>query len=464
MASAKARHKVGLGLLGSGVVGEAIQDIVFNDLKGQVGSDLQLEIRKIYTRRPKEKKWFSNHPSLFTTKAEEVIDDPGVGHRCRSPRVSARGGASYISRLYPACFRAGKSVVTSDKAVLARFGKELWAAAKKHGSQLRFEACVGGGIPVIRSLTESFAVEEPEAIFGIVNGTCNYILSQMEKSGKPYADALKEAQQKGYAETNPTADVSGSDAEAKLLLLSAVGFGLQLQPGTTWRKGIEDIHAVDFRYAGRTGSSTIKHLAVAKRNGQAVEVFVSPALVARENFLAGIDGATNAICFKGKKSGGSRVDRDCDYVLVGPGAGGGPTAVAVLGDVCELARGEGRFAGLPSLVPEGVLRVQPAEEITGSFYVRFIVKDRAGIVGDIGQTFGRLAVNISEIWQLRHSEEELRALAESYNLKENPKEILPFVITLECATLRQMREALDSIRNRDYILVDPVWFPIWGTK
>ena len=115
-------------------------------------------------------------------------------------------------------------------------------------------------------------------------------------------------------------------------------------------------------------------------------------------------------------------------------------------------------------MPEGVLKVQPAEEITGSFYVRFIVKDRAGIVGDIGQTFGRLAVNISEIWQLRHSEEELRALSQSYNLKETPKEILPFVITLERATLRQVREALDSIRNRDYIVVDPVWFPIWGTK
>ena len=216
----KARHKVGLGLLGSGVVGEAIQDIVFNDLKGQVGSDLQLEIRKIYTRRPKEKKWFSSRPSLFTTKAEEVTDDPSVDivvevlgfqHETELPVFR-----DYILR----ALELGKSVVTSDKAVLARFSKELWAAAKKHGKQLRFEACVGGGIPVVRSLTESFAVEEPEAIFGIVNGTCNYILSQMEKSGRPYADALKEAQQKGYAETNPTADVSGSDAEAKLLLLS----------------------------------------------------------------------------------------------------------------------------------------------------------------------------------------------------------------------------------------------------
>jgi len=265
-------------------------------------------------------------------------------------------------------FEKGKSVVTSDKAVLATFGNEIWAAAKKYGRQLRFEACVGGGIPIIRSLSESFAAEEPEAVFGIVNGTCNYILSQMEKSGKPYADALKEAQQKGYAETNPASDVSGSDAEAKLLLLNAVAFGLQLEPGTTWRKGIEDIHAVDFRYAGRTGSSTIKHFAVAKRQGQVVQVFVSPVMLPRENFLAGIDGATNAICFKGKKSGGARRDRDCDYVLVGPGAGGGPTAVAVLGDVCELCRGgQGRFAGLPSLVQPGTLEVQPEDEIDGSF-------------------------------------------------------------------------------------------------
>ena len=464
MTSAKARHNVGLGLLGSGVVGEAIQDIIFNDLEGQVGSDLRLEIRKIYTRKPNGKKWFSSRPSLFTTKAEEVIDDSGVEivvevlgfqHEAELPTIR-----NYLLR----ALERGKAVVTSDKAVLARFGKELWAAAEKHRRQLRFEACVGGGIPIIRSLTESFAVEEPEAVFGIINGTCNYILSQMEKSGKPYAEALKEAQEKGYAETNPTADVSGSDAESKLLLLSAVAFGLQLQPGTIWRKGIEDLHAVDFRYADRTGLSTIKQLAVAKREGEAVEVFVSPVLLLRDNLLAGIDGATNAICFKGKKSGGSRGDRDCDYVLVGPGAGGGPTAVAVLGDVCELARGEGGFAGLPALVPQGSLKVQSPEEIAGSFYVRFIVKDRAGIVGDIGQTFGHLAVNISEIWQLRHSEEELRALTQSYNLRENPKEILPFVITLERANLRQIREALDSIRNRDYILVDPVWFPIWGTK
>jgi homoserine dehydrogenase len=465
MSSMTARRKIGIGLLGAGVVGEAIQDSLLDAHQGKIGADLELELRKIYTRNPKTKKWFKQRPELFTSQATEVIDDPTVEILIEALGFQEPADLAIFRDYILRAFDNGKSVVTSDKAVLARYGKEIWAAAQRSGQQLRFEACVGGGIPVIRSLSESFAVEEPEAVFGIVNGTCNYILSQMEKSAQPYAEALKEAQQKGYAETNPAADVSGSDAEAKLVLLSSIAFGLQLQPGTTWRKGIEEIHAVDFRYAGRTGSSTIKHLAVAKRSGSSVEVFVSPVLMPRDNLLAGIHGATNAICFNGKKSGGARRDRDCDYVLVGPGAGGGPTAVAVLGDVCELARAKPAwFTGLPSLVQSGILAVQPQDDIEGSFYVRFIVKDRAGIVGDIGQTFGALGVNIAEIWQLRHTEEELHALARSYRLKEDPKKILPFVITLERATLRQMRDALDSVRNRDYIVVDPVWFPIWSAR
>jgi homoserine dehydrogenase len=464
MASAIKRRKVGIGLLGSGVVGEAIQDILFGGRKGEAGREIELELRKIYTREPKNKKWFARKPSLFTAKAEDVLDDPGVDIVIEALGFQKPSQLPQFRDYFLRAFRNGKSVVTSDKAVLARFGKEIWAAAEKDRQQLRFEACVGGGIPVIRSLSESFAAEEPEAVYGIVNGTCNYILSQMEKSERPYAEALAEAQQKGYAETNPTADVSGSDAEAKLLLLSRVAFGMDIAPGMIWRKGIENIHAVDFRYAGRTGSSTIKQLAVAKRSGDSVQVFVSPVLLPRENFLANIDGATNAICFAGSKSAAGRGERDCDYVLVGPGAGGGPTAVAVLGDVYELARGGAASAGAPTLIKPGSLKLQAEDDIDGSFYLRFIVKDRAGIVGDIGRTFGRIGVNISEIWQLRHSEEELRDLAQSYKLKVKATAILPFVITLEKATLRQVRQALDSLRDRDYILVEPVWFPIWGAK
>lgn len=464
MVSVSQRRKVGIGLLGSGVVGEAIQDILFHRRNGQVATDVELEVRKIFTRNPRSKRWFRERPDLFTAKAEEVIDDPGVDIVIEALGFQTPSQLPRFRDYFLRAFRNGKSVVTSDKAVLARYGTEIWAAAKKSGQQLRFEACVGGGIPVIRSLSESFAVEQPEAVFGIVNGTCNYILSQMEKSGRPYAAALAGAQQRGYAETNPASDVNGSDAEAKLLLLAMVAFGLQIQPGKIWRKGIEQIQAVDFRYARRIGSSTIKQLAVARRRGSRVEVFVAPALVPGENFLAGVDGATNAVCFAGKSSGSGRGERDCDYVLVGPGAGGGPTAVAVLGDVCELARGERRFSGVPSLIAPGTLKLQPQDDIDAPFYIRFVVKDRPGIVGDIGRTFGRIGVNISEIWQLRHVEEELRSLTESYRLRHKSKDLLPFVITLERATLRQVRKALDSLRDRDYILVDPVWFPIWDRR
>jgi homoserine dehydrogenase len=464
MNQASTHRKVGVGLLGSGVVGEAIQNILLSPSRRSAAANVDLELRKIYTRNPSAKKWYASQPSLFTASAEEVIDDPGVEIVIEALGFQDPAQLALFRDYFLRAFEKGKSVATSDKAVLAHYGTEIWAAAKKHAAQLRFEACVGGGIPIIRSLSESFAVEEPEAVFGIVNGTCNYILSQMEKSGKAYDQALAEAQAKGYAETNPAADVGGSDAEAKLLLLSAVTFGLQLQPGNTRRQGIDKIHAVDFRYAARAGASTIKHLAVAERDGDRVHMFVSPVLMPGDNLLAGIDGATNAICFKGRTSGGA-TRRDADYILVGPGAGGGPTAVALLGDVCELARGgASRFSGLPSLVPPGTLKLQAQDEIEGSFYLRFIVKDRAGIVGDIGQTFGAIGVNIAEIWQLRHSEEERRALVESYRLDATPREILPFVITLEKARMGEVARALDSLKNRDYILVDPVWFPIWGAK
>ncbi len=464
MAIKKQRQKVGLGLLGSGTVGEAVQDLLFKELKQK--PDLNLEIVKIYTRRPEGKRWYSTYPRLFTTKAEEVIDHPEVDIIVEALGFQEEKQLSAFRNYIIRAFEKGKSVVTSDKAVLARFGKEIWAAAERHGKELRFEACVGGGIPIIRSLHESFAAEEPESIYGIVNGTCNYVLSEMKRSGKSYEEALREAQERGYAETNPKADTTGMDAEAKLILLAAVTFGLHTEPGRIWRKGIDEIHAIDFLYADRKGCGTLKHLAVARSDGDAIEGFVSPVLVPHDHFLATIDGPTNAIFFKGKRSGGDgaegREGRDWNYVFVGPGAGGGPTAVAIMGDVCELARGgERRHPALRSLAAPGALTLKSADQIAACFYIRFVVKDRPGIVGDICQTFGKAGINVSEIWQLNHSEEELRVLAKSYRLAEKPGKILPFVITLEQATVGQIKNALAIIGRKDYMLVDPVWFPIW---
>jgi homoserine dehydrogenase len=467
MAKVRKREKVKLGLLGSGTVGEAVQDFVFEDtLKTE--SEPELEIVKIYTRHPQSKKRYAERPDLFTTKPEDVTDDPEVDIVIEALGCQREEELADFKNSIIRAFQRGKPVVTSDKAVLAKYGREIGSAAEEHGQVLRFEACVGGGIPIIRSLTESFAREEPEVIYGIVNGTCNYVLSEMKGGGKPFGAALREAQERGYAETNPELDISGRDAEAKLILLAAVTFGLDVKPGVLLCRGVEQIHSIDFQYADRKGGSTIKHVAVARRNGDSVEAFVSPVLVRRDHLLSAIDGPTNAIFFKGKRSDerrgeGETEGRDWNYVFMGPGAGGGPTAIAILGDVCEIARGRPRGAARwPNFFAHARMRAQPGDEIKGCFYIRFVVIDRAGIVGDIGEAFGRTGINISEIWQLHHSRDELMTLANSYQLSETPANILPFVITVENATVRQIKEALKILAQKDYILVDPVWFPIWN--
>lgn len=449
--------KVKLGLLGSGTVGTALQDFIFE-------KNLDLEIAKIYTRDPGGKKWHPKHPELFTTKPEEVLDHPEIDILVEALGATEEKDLAQFSDYIIRAFKNGKAVVTSDKAVLARFGKEIWAAAERYGQELRFEACVGGGIPIIRSLTESFAAEEPEALYGIVNGTCNYVLSSMAREGKSYEAALREAQERGYAETDPKADTSGFDAEAKLILLIAVAFGCHIEPGRIWRKGIEEIHALDFLYASQKGRCTIKPLASARSRGSRIEAFVAPALVPYDHFLSAIEGPTNAIFFKGKRSAEEDQGRkkDWDYVFAGPGAGGGPTAVAILGDVLDLARGRAkRGPRPPSLLPPGSVELQPQDDMSFSFYSRFVVRDQAGIVGDICQAFGKMGIHISEVWQLSHSSEELGALARSYGLRQKPDQILPFVITLERAGLGQIKKVLEIIRGKDYILVDPVWLPIW---
>ena len=484
MAPSRDSHKVKLGLLGSGVVGEAIQEFIFNGyLPGKLAVDL--EIVKIYTPHPAQKSRYSTHRALFTTDPEEVTDHPEIdivvevlGSQDESHLALFR---DYIIR----ALQKGKAVVTSDKAVLARFGREIREAARKYHQELRFEACVGGGIPIIRALTEGFAAEEPEAIYGIVNGTCNYILSEMEKGGSSYEQALKEAQDRGYAETNPKADTSGMDAEAKLILLAAVTFGLHVKPGVIWRKGIEEISPIDFLYAGRKGACTIKQLAIARKADDAIEALVAPVLVPRDHFLATINGPTNAIFFKGRRSqetfvslsrtrplkgkvgnqGSLPEGRDWNYVFVGPGAGGGPTAVAILGDVCELAQGRGRrLPGPPSLVAPGGLAVQSQDKICSRFYLRFIVEDQPGIVGDICQILGGRGINVSEIWQLHHSQDELKGLAQRYRLTEKAGQILPFAITLEKSSVGQVQEALATIHQRDFVVAHPIWLPIWGLE
>ena len=455
--------RVHLGILGAGTVGGAVHDLIANGHLARFG--VEADVVKVFTRTPGGKARYRVSPELFTTEAAEVTGHPDVDIVVE---VLGAGGPDDLlaqKEWVVDALRNGKSVVTANKALLVAHGAEIWTAARECGRAVRFEACVGGGIPIIGPLTQSLSAERPRAVYGLVNGTCNYILTEMAQRGRSYEDALASAQALGYAEADPDADVSGRDAEAKLLLLSSITFGTRLKPGVIHRKGIEGIHAIDFLYAARKGRSTIKSVALARSVDGALEAMVTPMVVPEDHFIARIDGVTNAMFFKGEVSDGGAPDGgDWDYVFAGPGAGGGATAMAVLGDVHELVvrSDDAPFLPVESIVP-GVGSVRPEDDLRASFYVRFVVRDQSGIVGELCQIFGEKRINVSEIWQLEHAGEELESLAGAGKGRAASSEILPFVITLEETSVGQLRQALERIAQKDYVLAEPLWLPIWRT-
>ncbi len=452
---------VRIGILGAGTVGGAVHELVVSGHLARFGVDA--EVVKVFTRRPEGKPGYAASPALFTTDPAAVTGHPDVDVVVE---VLGAGGPDHLraqAEWVVDALRHGKPVATANKALLVAHGPEIWAAARESGRAVRFEACVGGGIPIIGPLTQSLGAERPAAVYGLLNGTSNYILTEMAQRGRSYRDALASAQALGYAEADPDADVSGRDAEAKLLLLASITFGARLKAGVIHRKGIERIHAIDFLYAARKGRATIKSVALARGIGDALEAMVSPMVVPERHSIASIDGVTNALFFKGEVSdGGAPGASDWDYVFAGPGAGGGATAVAVLGDVQELVlrSGDAPFLPVESIVP-GVDAVRPQEDLRASFYVRFVVRDQSGIVGELCQIFGDQRINVSEIWQLQHTEEELESLVGAGKGGAAAREVLPFVITLEETSVGQLRQALERIAQKDYVLAEPLWLPIW---
>ena len=455
--------RVRIGILGAGTVGGAVHDLIVDGHLARFA--VEAEVVKVFTRSPESKTRYQVSPELFSTDPAAVTRHPDVDIVVE---VLGAGGPEDLraqKEWIVDALRHGKSVVTANKALLVAHGDEIWTAARECGQAVRFEACVGGGIPIIGPLTQSLSAERPAAVYGLVNGTSNYILTEMAQRGRSYDDALASAQALGYAEADPDADVSGRDAEAKLLLLSSITFGTCLKPGAIHRQGIERIHAIDFLYAAQKGHSTIKSVALARNDGGVLEAMVTPMVVPEDHLIARIDGVTNAVFFKGEVSDGGAPDAgDWDYVFAGPGAGGGATAVAVLGDVYELVTRDGDKPFLPvASIVSGVSSVLPEDDLRASFYVRFVVRDQSGIVGDICQIFGEKQINVSEIWQLDHDEEELESLIGAGKGGAGPGDILPFVITLEETSVGQLRQALERIAQKDFVLAEPLWLPIWRT-
>jgi homoserine dehydrogenase len=325
---------------------------------------------------------------------------------------------------------AGKFVVTANKKLIAAHGPELSALAREHGVALYFGASVAGGIPVIDALQEGLAGDRLYKISGILNGTCNYILTKLESAGVSFAEALAEAQAAGFAEADPTDDVDGYDARAKLVILSRIGLQSILQPEQVPCTSIRFVDAVDFTYAHELGC-TIRQISRAERREQQVYASVQPALVPIESPMAHITGSLNLVVSAGKYGG--------QTAFSGHGAGGHSTAVAVVSDLLAIAR-SGRTARPRSM--------SVAMPVSGNFeskqYIRFVVRDRPGIVAAIANTLAAHSINIDALLQKPGFD----------------KDALPFVVTLEPCPAQQLQAAMDEMSKFEFMLQPPLTMPI----
>ncbi|MDH5371731.1 MAG: homoserine dehydrogenase, partial [Acidimicrobiia bacterium] len=322
---------------------------------------------------------------LLTDEAQEVIDDPAV-----ELVVEVMGGLDPAGELVLRALAAGKPVVTANKELVAARGLELIEMAEQRGVSLLFEASVGGGIPIIRPLSESLAGEQVRRVMGIVNGTTNYILTRMFEDGADYAEVLADAQALGFAEADPTADVSGADAAAKAAILASLAFGTWVAGDDVFREGIQDLHPADFRFAADLGYVP-KLLAIAEDTDAGVLVRVHPTLVPQDHPLASIRGAHNAIYLEGPAVG--------ELLFAGPGAGGEPTATAVLGDVIVAARELLARSQVAPRIRFAPGRILAFGEAVTKWYVRLEVEDSSGVLAKIAAVFGEYDVSIASVWQ-----------------------------------------------------------------
>ena len=423
-------NRLRIGLLGCGNVGAALVTLL-DERRDAVAArtGLELEITRIAVRSTAKDRGLRIDPSVFCTDAADIVSDPEI-----DIVVEVIGGIEPARSLLHDAIAAGKPVVTGNKELLANHGAQLFAAADDAGVDLLFEAAVAGAIPLIRPLRESLAAEPVQRIMGIVNGTTNYILTQMADRGASYAEALSEAQSLGYAERDPTADVEGFDAAAKAAIIATVAFGAVVVVGDVYREGISRIALHDIEMARRLGYA-VKAIAVAERAGDGdgerpeVAVRVHPAMVPFQHPLASVRDSFNAVFIQGDAVG--------ELMFYGRGAGGRPTAGAVLGDLVDAAvnlasGGPGRIGRLVRA------SVRSIDDLRSAYYIGMEVADQPGVLASVAAVFGRHEVSIRSM--------------EQHGLRDDARLVF---ITHEClerdlqATLRDLRglEAVHDLGN-----------------
>jgi len=381
-------RSVTVGILGLGNVGAGTVRLL-QDRRAAIEARLGavLEVRQVCVRDLGRRRAVELAPELLTTDPAQVIDDP-----LTDIIVELVGGVEPACTYILAALRAGKHVVTANKAVLAERGAEIFATAAAHGRAVYFEGSVAGGIPILRSLREGLASDRIDVVAGIVNGTSNFILDAMTRSGADFAEALRGAQAAGYAEADPSLDVGGGDAAHKLAVLALVAFGVRVDPRLIVTEGITGISALDIRTAGELGY-VVKSLAIAHETAAGPCLRVHPTLVPRSHVLAGVTGAYNAVLVESRALGRS--------LYYGRGAGMMPTAVAVVSDLIELARD--LVAGVAPPVAPAVRELAPApmDLLEHENYLCVHVPNVPGVLGRVATCLGRHGVSISRMIQDR---------------------------------------------------------------
>ena len=381
------KRPLNVGLIGLGTVGSQVADRMLSwgpQLSRRAGVELCL--KKVLVRDVAKRRAIAVSGDLLTADASELLDDRAI-----EVVIEVAGGDEPVRSYLERAIQAGKHVITANKVVMAKHGPQLLDQAAEKNVDVYFEAAVGGGIPLISTFRTDLQANRIDRVSAVLNGTTNYMLGRMSSAGLAMADAIKEAQDAGYAEADPTDDVGGYDATYKLAILSSIAYEIKVHPGDIYREGIDGIEPVDFRYARELGYA-IKLVAHTQRHEGRVEARVHPAMVPLEHPLARVEGAENAVYVEGDLVG--------KVLLVGQGAGGRPTASAVVGDLIDLARSIRRgVQSRPSFTFDDRIRVVPIGEVKTRAYYRIQAEDRPGVVAAVGQVFAEEGVSISSFIQ-----------------------------------------------------------------
>ncbi len=422
------KSRVCVGMVGFGTVGTGVAKILTQNgalIRRRVG--VPVELVRVADLDITTDRGVRLPQGVLTSDVRAVLEDPSI-----DIVLELIGGYDAAKRVILDAMAKGKQVVTANKALLAVHGEELFEAAARHRVDLGFEASVGGGIPVIRALTEGLAANTILSIYGIINGTANYILSRMSREGHAFQEVLTEAQRAGYAEADPTLDVAGIDSAHKLSIMVSLAYGTPVNFKEIYTEGITKITPLDITYAGEFGF-TIKLLAIAKFLDGEIEARVHPTMIPSSSPVAQVEGVYNAIQLVG--------DAVNDIVFYGQGAGSMPTGSAVVSDVIAIARN--LLKGASGRVPPASfqsdqrrpLRIRPMEEIATFYYMRFMVQDRPGVLSQISGVLGRHGISISSVLQKGRQEGQT----------------VPVVIMTHTATERDIQASLREIDRMAFI-------------